>query len=195
MEENKNLFEMVLQDEKDEGLYALSLVEKPAMKSQWVELAEHKKKVQFATMDKERQIVMGAVLIPELPVYRDWDGGLYIYFSEDTIRQTHELAMRKGLTTFTMDHGKVIPNIHLFETWMVEDPKKDKSAIYGMENKKGTWMIALKINNDEVWRDYVKTGEVTGFSIEGLFKMKDSPKDTLTEDEFIDAVKNALGLA
>ena len=142
-------------------------------------------------MDEDKRVVMGAVLIPDMPVYRDWDGGLYIYFSENTIRQTHELAMRKNLTTFTMDHGKVIPNVHLFETWMVEDPKKDKSAVYGME----TWMVALKINNDEVWRDYVKTGEVTGFSIEGLFKMRDTPDDTLTDDEFIDAIKDALGVA
>ena len=192
--EDKKLFEMVLQDDKEEGLYALSMVEKPAMKSHWVALSDHKKQVKFATMDEEKRVVMGAVLIPDMPVYRNWNGGLYIYFSENTIRDTHELAMRKGLTTFTLDHGKVAPNIHLFETWMVEDSKKDKSAIYGMEFSKGTWVVSLKINNTEVWNDYIKTGEVTGFSIEGLFKMKDEPDDTMTDEEFIDEVKKLLNV-
>jgi hypothetical protein len=30
-------------------------------------------------------------------------------------------------------------------------------------------MGTMKINNDEVWNDYVKTGKVKGFSIEGIF--------------------------
>ena len=33
----------------------------------------------------------------------------------------------------------------------------------------GTWMGSVKVNNDEVWNDFVKTGKVKGFSIEGYF--------------------------
>lgn len=192
MKQDKELFEMILQDEAEEGLYALSLVDRPAMKSYWVQLAEQKKKVLFKAIDKEQHIIMGAVLIPDMPVYRDWNGGLYIYFKEETIRQSHELMMKKGLTTFTMMHGKVIPNVHLLEIWMVEDPERDKSAIYGMEYKKGTLAVSLKINNTEVWDEFIKTGELNGFSIEGLFKMKDTADDTLSDEEFIKSVKEAL---
>ena len=58
------------------------------------------------------------------------------------------------------------------ESWLVEDPKKDKSAAYGMDMPKGTWMLSMKVLNDDVWNDYVKTGKVKGFSIEGYFADK-----------------------
>jgi hypothetical protein len=47
----------------------------------------------------------------------------------------------------------------------------------------GTWMGAVKVNNDEVWNDYVKTGKVKGFSIEGYFADKmERPKESIKED-------------
>jgi hypothetical protein len=36
----------------------------------------------------------------------------------------------------------------------------------------GTWMGMFKISDDNLWNDYVKTGKVKGFSIEGLFEHK-----------------------
>ncbi len=54
-------------------------------------------------------------------------------------------------------------------SWIVENTEKDKSAIYGLEVPVGTWMISMKVNNSEVWNDFVKTGKVKGFSIEGYF--------------------------
>ena len=197
--ESNKLFEMFLEDDNEDGLYALSMVDKPAMKATWVTLKEEHKIVLFKTVSEDKRVVLGAALIPEMPVYRDWytpDGekGLDIFFSEDTIRKSHELVMRKGLNTFTMGHGKTVPNVHLLEIWMIEDPEKDKQAVYGLSHPKGTMMVGLKINNDEVWTDYIKTGDLNGFSIEGLFKMADKPTGTLTDDEFITAVKSALSV-
>lgn len=189
---NKGLFEMILDENEGEGMFALSLVDNPAMKSYWVALEDEDKKiVQFATVDKDKRILLGAVLIPELPVYRNWEGGMYVYFSEETIRQTQELAMRKGLTTFTLMHSKPVPNIHLLENWLVEDPEKDKSSIYGLNFPKGTWVVSLKINNDEVWEDYIKTGELAGFSIEGLYSLAKTDME-LNDDDFLDALRKAL---
>jgi hypothetical protein len=36
----------------------------------------------------------------------------------------------------------------------------------------GTWFGLMKVNNDEIWNDYVKTGKVKGFSIDGVFDME-----------------------
>ena len=33
-------------------------------------------------------------------------------------------------------------------------------------------MGSVKVENDEIWNDYVKTGKVKGFSIEGYFADK-----------------------
>ena len=48
----------------------------------------------------------------------------------------------------------------------------DKSRKYGLNVPVGTWMGAVKVNNDQIWNDFVKTGKVKGFSIEGYFADK-----------------------
>jgi hypothetical protein len=57
------------------------------------------------------------------------------------------------------------------ESWIVEDTEKDKTAKYEMSVPVGTWMISMKVNNDDIW-EKVKLGEVKGFSIEGYFADK-----------------------
>jgi hypothetical protein len=55
------------------------------------------------------------------------------------------------------------------ESWVVQDSEKDKSAYYNMKMPVGTWMVSMKVYNDDIWNDFVKTGKVNGFSIEGKF--------------------------
>ena len=33
----------------------------------------------------------------------------------------------------------------------------------------GTWVGSVKVNNDEIWNEFVKTGVVKGFQYRGLF--------------------------
>jgi len=57
---------------------------------------------------------------------------------------------------------------------------KDKTRKYGLNVPVGTWMGAVKVNNDEIWKEYVKTNKVKGFSIEGYFADKmERPKDKI----------------
>jgi len=58
------------------------------------------------------------------------------------------------------------------ESLIVEDDKFDKTRKYDLNAPIGTWMVSVKVNNDEVWNDFVKTGKVKGFSIEGYFADK-----------------------
>jgi hypothetical protein len=81
-----------------------------------------------------------------------------------------------------------LSGLSLVESWIVEDEVHDKSRKYGMNVPIGTWMGAVKVNNNEVWNDYVKTGKVKGFSIEGYFIDKiEKPKAELKSQEEIDA--------
>jgi hypothetical protein len=68
------------------------------------------------------------------------------------------------------------------ESWIVEG-KNDKSTNYGFNLPQGTWMISMKVNNDEVWNK-VKLGEVKGFSIEGYFADK-YEMSLINEDEIL----------
>ena len=84
----------------------------------------------------------------------------------------------------------------LVESWIVEDTDMDKSKKYGFNVPVGTWMGSVKVNNDEVWNEYVKTGKVKGFSIEGYFADKmERPKESLAltkEQKLINKIKDIL---
>jgi len=158
-------------DEEDEisGIEAVSIVENPAIEEDFIALKNHE--VKFAEVNKEKRILMGAALIPNKPIYRrSEDKEYYIYFSRDTVRKASELFFIKGnYNKSTLEHGKALSGLVAVESWLVEDSKKDKSAAYGMDMPVGTWMLSMKVQNDDVWENYVKTGKVKGFSIEGYF--------------------------
>ena len=77
----------------------------------------------------------------------------------------------------TLEHQMNLKGLSLVESWIVEDPKKDKTQVYGLEYPVGTWVGAMKVTSDSVWNEYVKTGKVKGFSIEGYFQDKNQKKD------------------
>ena len=161
-------------DENDEvsGIEAVSIVESPAIEEDFVALKSQEFK--FAEVNKEKRILMGAALIPNKPIYRrNEDNEYYIYFSRDTVRKASELFFIKGNhNKSTLEHQMPLQGLVAVESWIVEDKEKDKSKIYGMDMPLGTWMLSMKVLNDDVWNNYVKTGKVKGFSIEGYFADK-----------------------
>jgi hypothetical protein len=83
----------------------------------------------------------------------------------------------------TLEHSKALNGLTLVESWLVEDDVMDKSRKYGLDVPVGTWMGSVKVNNDDVWNEYVKTNKVKGFSIEGYFADKmETPKDKTLGD-------------
>ena len=165
-----NIIELVL-DEMQElmGIQAISIVENPAIEEDFVALKTQK--VEFATQNEEKRILMGAALIPNKPIYRrSGEEEFYVYFSKDTIRKASELFFQNGnQNKSTLEHEAELQKLSVVESWIVEDTEKDKSRLYGMEMPVGTWMISMKVNNPDIWENYVKTGKVKGFSIEGYF--------------------------
>jgi hypothetical protein len=84
----------------------------------------------------------------------------------------------------------------IVESWIVEDKTMDKSKVYGLDVPEGTWMVTMKVNNDEIWNDYVKENKVKGFSIEGYFADKASIKkeDMSKVDESEEKLKEIKNL-
>ncbi len=158
-------------DEEDEyaGIDAISIVESPAIEENFVALNDQKE-VKLKSIDDEKKILMGALLIPNKTIYRkDGKEEYYIYFSKDTVKKASELFLQKGKqNNATLEHKFDIEGLTLVESWIVEDKDKDKSALYNMDVPVGTWMGAVKVNNEDIWKDFVKTGDVKGFSIEGF---------------------------
>ena len=182
-------------DPKDEqsGIDAVSVVESPAIEENFVALSKHE--VELKEVDKEKRILMGAALIPNKKIYRvnAKKEEYYIYFSEDTVRQAMELFFKNGnQSNATYEHKDAVKGMTVVESWLIDDPKSDKSQLYGFSLPKGTWMISMKVDNDEVWND-VKAGKVKGFSIEGYFADKlEMSLEQNKRNEIIEQLKNLL---
>lgn len=192
------IVELVLDEDQDmAGIEAISIVESPAIEEDFVALKADE--IKLAEINKEKKILMGALLIPNKPIFRNSDDrdDYYIYFSKDTVEKASQLYLKNGnQNNSTLEHQHSLNGLTLVESWIVEDEKFDKSRKYGMNVPVGTWMGSVKVNNDEVWNDYVKTGKVKGFSIEGYFADKmETPKDSvgLSKDQkLINQIKEIL---
>jgi len=180
------IVELVIDEEAlYSGIEAISIVDRPAIEENFIALSkEHK--IELAEVDKEKRILMGAALVPNKNIYRQSeDEEYYIYFSEDTVRKAAELFLMRGnQNKSTLEHEAELNGLSVVESWIIEDDVHDKSRKYSMDLPVGTWMVSMKVNNDEVWNDYVKTGKVSGFSIEGYFTDKiEMSNEFLTEAE------------
>jgi hypothetical protein len=188
------IIELLIDETKLEaGINAVSVVESPAIEENFIALKKHE--VELKEVDAEKRILMGAALIPNKQIYRkNKDKEFYIYFSEDTVRKASELfLMRSNQNNATLEHErKMLDGMSVVESWIIEDEKQDKSAKYGFNLPKGTWMISMKVNNDDVWQK-VKDGEVKGFSIEGHFVDKyEMSLQQNEDDEIIAFLKEIL---
>ena len=193
------IVELILDEEQeDAGIEAISIVESPAIESDFVALKSEE--IKLAEIDKEKRILLGALLIPNKPIFRNGDeGDYYIFFSKNTIVEASQMYLRNGYqNNSTLEHQKTLEGLTLVESWIVEDEVQDKSRKYGLNVPVGTWMGAVKVNNDEIWKEYVKTNKVKGFSIEGYFADKmERPKEKIKEDlskedKILNEIKNIL---
>jgi len=168
------IVELILNEEDENaGVDAVSIVENPAIESDFIALNKHQ--VELKTIDEEKKILMGMALIPNKQIYRrneKTNEEYYIYFSKKTIRKVSELFLKKSnQKNATLEHATKIDGMTIVESWIVEDSKMDKSALYEFNAPVGSWMISMKVDNPEMW-EKVKSGEVKGFSIEGFFAEK-----------------------
>jgi len=167
-------YKVLFNEQENEGVYAISLVSDPAIEVNFVSLSKQRE-IKLATINEEQRILVGPILIPDQLIYRNQDGHEYnIMFPKETIKQVQHNFVQQGYqNNSTLEHsGKAIPNVTFVETWIKEDEVHDKSVLYGFSEPVGTLFGLMKVNNDEIWNDYVKTGKVKGFSIDGVFDME-----------------------
>ena len=187
------IVELVIDEKEDlSGVEAISIVEFPAIEENFVALNQQ---LQLAKVDDEKRILMGAALIPNKNIYRrNGEDEYYIFFSEDTVKKASELfLMNSNQNNATLEHEKKINDLSVVESWIVEDTEMDKSKKYGLNAAVGTWMVSMKVNNDAIWTDFVKTGKVKGFSIEGYFADKlEMSLQKEKEKELIEKIKEII---
>ena len=167
----------------------------PAIEENFIHLSKHE--ILLKEIDAEKRILMGPALVPDKQIYRRNDktkDEYYIYFSKATIRKASELfLMNANQNNSTLEHSQKLKGLSVVESWIIEG-ENDKSKNYGFDLPQGTWMISMKVNNEEIW-DKVKLGEVKGFSIEGYFadKLEMSLKtEDMEEKVMIEKIKSLI---
>lgn len=156
----------------DTGIFAISFVDFPANESNFLAL-KRATEVKL-NLNRSKQILTGAVLIPDQLIYRNdvKKGEYYIKFSAADIEQIAHKMMKSGLalSNTTHQHESGLKGNYLTELWTVQDPKRDKSIALGLgEFPKGTLMASYKVVDANYWKNEVLTGNVKGFSLEGYF--------------------------
>ena len=188
-------FKVILNDEEENGVFAISHVLDPAIEAMYVFMGNEKDvEIKLATVSDEKRIVVGPVLIPNQLILRKHPttgDPFNIFFDAETIKHIQENFVSKSYqNNSTIEHdGKLIEDVSFVETWIKEDDVHDKSVLYGFDQPIGTMFAMQKVKNDDVWNDYIKTGKVKGFSIDGVFDLE---KINL-KSEYMDSKEASIG--
>jgi hypothetical protein len=193
METKKKVLKCVVDDEMRLGVQAISLVEFPAIETNWVALSE----VKLSAINEERRMLYGPALIPEKYILRlDKKTGeeFYIYFDKETVYKcAHQFMLKNLHHNHTLEHKMSVTGCTVVETWYKES-EQDKSVALGIDVPVGTWMVGTYVQNDDLWSE-VKLGKVKGFSIEGIFDHMVAELSDQNEDLFVKALIEALSEA
>ena len=191
MSDEIKLIEWELDDVMGE-LKRISLVSEPAIEEDF--LLFNSQTLKFKTIDGDKKVLTGPAMRPDINIPRkDELGNLYYgFFSKDTVRKCAELFFKKNSNAnrTNLEHEFEIDGVYVFESWIVEDPEMDKAKALGFKNiKAGDWFVSMKIDNETVWDNYLKTGLIKGFSVEVkaseveiLDKMKSIMLDDISDD-------------
>ena len=148
------------------------------MQSNWITLSEQTG-MKLATVDSERRILMGIALIPNKPIYRRDEQGEYnIIFPSKVVEQAaHDFVKKGNVNNSTLEHEIDLGSdaVSVVESWIIEDAQHDKTRKYGFNEPVGSWAVMMKVHDDATW-EKAKKGEILGFSIDGLFNLREISK-------------------
>ena len=144
--------------------------------------------------DDEKRIVVGAAMVPNKMIirYDELGSPFYVFFSKDSIKKMANKFLREKRTDETsVEHDGIklgSNKVFVTESWVSEDPIKDKSSFYGFSLPSGTWYVAMKVLDDKIWK-MIKEKSLTGFSVEGLFGERSMFSE---EDKKINTIRKIL---
>jgi hypothetical protein len=162
----------------------VALVDLPAIEKNFI--AFDKKRLGFEVVSEDRQIISGPAMLSNVPIYRrdDQIGEYYVVFSPQTIYDIAQKFFSKGFNqNFNLMHdpNNKVEGVNVFESFIV-DKSRGIQPMKGFEDAQdGSWFISAKVTNPDVWAK-IKSGEVKGFSVEGMFQYK---KEKMNSEESV----------
>lgn len=160
--------------DSSQGMDKISLIDAPAVKSDFLKFKEQPKQVLFAVADEDKRLVYGVIMRADFPIYRKDDqmGEFYIIYKAETIRQMAEKYLADGkCNNVNLMHqdGSDVEGVQMVQ-YFIKDSAMGVSPA-GFDNiSDGSLFGEFHITNDEVWAA-VKDGTYKGFSLEGYFDL------------------------
>ena len=192
------IVELIIQDDNQElAIDAISLVTSPAIEQDFVFMGKEKNNLTLAKVIEDKRILISPALIPEKTILRhdaNTSSDYFVFFSKATVKKASELYLKhNNHHKATYQHQDRISGVLTVESWIIEDSKLDKSTLYGFSLPVGTWMVSLKIDNDDIWKE-IKSGSLRGLSIEGYFtsKFEAMQKAEPTNEEILTALNEII---
>ena len=180
------------------GMDAISLVECPAVEVDFLKFSkEEPKSLQFA--NEEKRIITGVALLADTPIYRVKPDGeeYYVVFDRETIEQLVTKYSKYMFNNFVnIEHSDrhFVDGMYMIESYL-KNSERGIVPIEFSEIPDGSWIVSYKVDNIDVW-EKIKSGEVKGFSIQGVFNLieqKEEPSiDDMIENDDIDGLLNAI---
>lgn len=172
--------------DENSGVYAIALVEQPAIEENFLMFSEDIE-LKFSILSDEEQIFVGPVMLPNKKIKRldDNNEKYYIFYSADTIKKmAYKYLIDKNQANVNLEHKLFVDNVILVESWISTDSKSDKSYhLFNKEYPAGTWFATIKVLDTELWNT-LKESNFNGFSLQGDFIVKDHSE--IIEEVFSD---------
>jgi hypothetical protein len=171
----------------------LGLVEKPAIDKNFQAFKEHAAKF---VINEEKKIISGPAMIADLPIYRSDDslGEYYVVFNKPAIQTIVEKFSAKGyLKNFNLFHdpAQKVDDVTVFNSFIIDTELGINPPSNFTDLPNGSWFITAKVNNEDVWNK-VKTGEIKGFSVEGIFTYLPVAKVKMTAEQLAQKIQSLL---
>lgn len=185
-------------DEDESEVFAISLVEEPAIESDFVYLNSNKKNDYVALETNEHHMIYGAALRPDFPIYRyDGESEYYIEFSKKAIEKLCRRFFQEGFqNSWTTSHEREAEGLTVVESWIKSDMQYDKSIVLGLDKELpiGTWFIGTYCDSNDIWEQVKKNQTFKGFSVEAFVGLNELnfKKEEKMDDKFWDKMKNIL---
>ena len=172
--DNLPVFQAVINDD-EEGMLRISLVDAPAVMSDFMKFAEQKPVQLFSIEDEDKRLVYGVVMRADFPIYRvdPYGKEFYMIFKADTIRKMAQKYLAEGrqneVNLMHVD-GSEVEGVEMVQFFIKDTAKGVAPA--GFDNiADGSLFAEFHVTNDEVWAQ-VKDGTFKGFSLEGIFDLE-----------------------
>jgi len=155
------------------SLDRISFVSEPAIERDFFYFNKANKSMRFKVESEEQRKITGPAMFPNLDIPRiDSETGeeFMVYFTEEDILNA-QLSFFKNsdVNSSNIEHEFDVNGVTLVESWIVDNDNGKGGGENFNDMKDGTWMVTWKIESDEVWENFIKSGIIKGFSIEGIF--------------------------